>query len=133
MVCLSDEEFITQFENQTLAPEHFDHCGHLRLAWLYLSRYDRQHAFLKISQGIQSYAASLGDTEKFAVTITDAMSKLVASRQLVTGNVDWLSFLRDNPDLVENSMGLLLQHYRSSTLFSDKARKSLVEPDLKPF
>jgi hypothetical protein len=37
---LNDTEFLFQFENQTLDMRHFNHMGHLRLAWLYLSRYD---------------------------------------------------------------------------------------------
>ena len=35
---LSDADFIDQFERKILSPEHFNHIGHLRLAWLYLQK-----------------------------------------------------------------------------------------------
>ena len=130
---LNDAEFIHQFENLSLPPEQFDHVGHLRLTWLYLSIFDQTAASAKISRGIQLYAESLGAKDKFHITITDAMIKLVAQRMKLSSGESWQAFLSDNPDLVENAVGVLLEYYNRDTLFSDQARTTLLAADLKQF
>jgi hypothetical protein len=37
---LTNDEFVKQFENQTLNPVYFDHQGHIRIACIYLNMYD---------------------------------------------------------------------------------------------
>jgi hypothetical protein len=36
---MTDDAFLSAFEACTLDPQHFNHRGHVRLAWLYLQRY----------------------------------------------------------------------------------------------
>ena len=46
---MTDEDFIAAFESRTLDPQHFNHLGHVRLAWLYLQRHDFDEAVARTS------------------------------------------------------------------------------------
>ena len=127
---LSDEEFIRQFEDLSLQPEHFNHLGHLRIAWLYLSRYGMEQANFLVCRGIKTYAESLGAKDKFHLTITDALVKIIAQR-MSCKTTCWKNFLNKNNDLIEDAKSILLGYFSEELLFSDVARKTLVKSDLK--
>ena len=129
---LSDQAFLTQFESQTLSPIHFKHVGHLRLAWLYLSRNDVDTAVQLVCSGIQAYAESLGASTKLHLTITDTLVRLVAKRVNRMEEKAWELFLDQNRDLVEDAISVLLQYFSKDLLFSETARISLVQPDVRP-
>ena len=129
---LSDTEFLFQFENQTLNVRHFNHIGHLRLAWLYLNRYDVDTAVKFACAGIQAYSVSLGASRKFHVTITDALVRIMAQRRDIMREKEWELFLVENKDLVEDALSVLDQYFSRALLFSEQARTSLVQPDRKP-
>ena len=129
---LSDKTFLTQFQNQTLSPVHFNHIGHLRLAWLYLTHHDVETAVQRVSAGIKAYAESLGATTKFHTTITDSIVRIMAKRVEQMEQKEWQLFLEHNKDLVDNSVSVLLQFYSKDLLFSETARTSLMQPDIKP-
>lgn len=129
---LSDQAFLTQFESQTLAPIHFKHVGHLRLAWLYLGRNDVDTAVQLVCSGIQAYAESLGASTKFHKTITVTLVRIVAKRINRMQEKAWKLFLDENRDLVEDAISVLLQYFSKDVLFSETARISLVQPDIKP-
>ncbi len=129
---IEDAEFIDKFESQTLDPTDFNHAGHLRLAWLYLRRYDLETAIALISRGITAYADSLGAADKYHVTITDAMMRIVSARMQGAQDKNWRSFLHRNADLAEDAVAVLCQYFSRDRLFSDEARLSLLAPDIKP-
>ena len=129
---LSDQAFLTQFESQTLSPIHFKHVGHLRLAWLYLSRNDVDTAVQLVCSGIQAYAESLGASTKFHLTITDTLVRITAKRINRMKERVWQLFLDQNRDLVEDAISVLLQYFSKDVLFSETARLSLVQPDIRP-
>ena len=126
---ITNKEFVQRFENQTLAPEYFDHLGHIRLARLYLLEYELDQAISQISQGIQDYARSLGAADKFHLTITDAIMRIINKRLAGNETDDWESFLDKNSDIVEDSLSVLYQYYSEDVLMSDKAKRTLVLPD----
>ena len=126
---IADNEFIEKFEKQTLAPEYFDHLGHIRLARLYLLKYGLDNAISRISMGIKAYASSLGETDKFHFTITDAVMRIINKRLEDNLSDGWEIFLEKNSDIVEDSLSVLLQYYSEDKLMSDKAKNSLVLPD----
>ncbi|MCO7223428.1 hypothetical protein [Pleionea sp. CnH1-48] len=130
---LSEQSFLTQFENQTLDPVHFDHLGHLRLAWLYLNDYDLETATHKVCTGIKAYAESLGAHQKFHLTITHSLVQIMASRMSQTTDTNWTSFVEQNSDLVNDALSILMRHFSKEYLFSDQARTTLVTPDIKPY
>lgn len=128
---LTDQDFIEQFEMCTLNPENFNHTGHIRLAWLYLHHNEEKIALEKVMKGIQAYASSLGAANKFHKTITHSLVKVIALRNSRNGSASWQAFNQQNLDLVQDSIAVLLEYYNKSTLFSERARTELVEPDLK--
>ncbi|MEM7035021.1 MAG: hypothetical protein AAF629_36110 [Chloroflexota bacterium] len=128
---IDDHEFLAQFENQTLSPRHFNHVGHLRLAWLYLNHHDVETAVNLVSSGIQSYATSLGATTKFHRTITDAIVRIMAKRVDDMTEKEWDLFLAENSDLVDDALSVVYQYFSKELLFSEKARTSLVQPDIR--
>lgn len=130
---IQDDQFILQFENQSLDPAYFNHLGHLRLAWLYLKRYDFNTVLNKICTGIQQYAESLGAVEKFHYTISYAFIKIMEIRIEKLKEKTWEKFVQENSDLIESAQTVLYQYYSTEALNSSEAKKRLVEPNLKPF
>lgn len=126
---LTDKTFIDAFENKTLAPEHFDHTGHLRVAWYYLTRFPLDIAVLKVCFGIKGYADSLGATQKFHLTLTYGFLMLINKRLSTDNSNQFPVFIEENPDLVTNANLLLSKHYSPEILDSDKARSQLLLPD----
>lgn len=127
---LSDSDFIHQFEDCSLDPVYFDHKGHLRLAWLYLTRFEFEEALRKISGGIQAYAGSLGAHDKYHATITDAIVRIMANRISESGDQSWQDFVFAHPDLMEDALSVLGRYYSKDVLLSERARLEIVEPDL---
>jgi len=129
---ISDTAFLEQFESQTLPPDLFDHRGHLRLTWLYLNKLPLEKAIGSITNGIAAYASSLGATDKFQHTLSEAIIRIVDLR-MESGIEDTLgAFLDNNKDLVEDIWAVVGVHYSHETLTSKTARKRFVEPDLLP-
>lgn len=126
---ISDQAFIAQFENLTLDPVYFDHVGHLRLTWLYLNQYALDVSIQKVCKGINAYATHLGAPDKFHVTITQAMVRLVAAR-MQPQERSWQYFLANNQDIVENALSVLCRDYTKERLLSEEARHVWLEPDL---
>ncbi len=129
---ISDQSFISQFEKQTLDPCHFDHYGHLRLAWIYLNSYPLELAVEKVTRGISDYANSLGATDKFQHTLTEAIVRIMAERLKESEAGDLGNFLAANPDLVQDVLGLVKRYYSDALLASPTARERFVAPDLLP-
>jgi len=128
---LDDITFINQFEMKTLNPTHFDHKGHIRLAWLYLNNHELEKAIDLTCNGIKAYAESLGAKGKFHLTITDALVRIMAQRIQKNPANNWEYFLLVNQDLVLNSLEVIKQFYSNEVLFSNEAKCSLVKPDIK--
>jgi len=129
---LSDKEFLQQFEAKTLAPEHFDHRGHLRLAWLYLKQLPLKQAEQKICDGINRYATSLGASDKFHYTLTVAITRIMANRIDAGNTTNFDRFLELNPKLQTEMMALVDRHYSPELLHSEQAKREFISPDLQP-
>ncbi len=127
---LSDFEFVKQFEDQTLDPEHFNHVGHLRLCWLYLQQHDLETAIKKTCTGIQCYAESLGADDKFHRTITEFLVRFINSRINRQPVDSFDAFLLSNQDLVNDAQSVLGQFYSTPLLSSADARLNYMQPDL---
>ena len=127
---ISDEAFLKQFESQALSPEHFDHVGHVRLAWLYLSTHNLNDAIELTCDGISKYARSLGADKKFNKTITVTIVRIIALRMKHTEQNNWMAFVEANPDLIKDARALLLTFYSEKRIFSEQARTSYLLPDI---
>lgn len=126
---LDDDVFLERFARRDLGPEHFDHRGHLRLAWLHLARFSQEEACLRVCEGIRALAAEFGAPEKFNYTLTEALMRIMASRMEAGDVEDFDAFLRANPDLLDDCIGLLAQYYSDELLHSAAAKQTWQTPD----
>ncbi len=128
---LSDDEFLSAFESLQLKHASFNHADHVRLAWLYVSRFGAALAEDKLLLGIRRIAENVGAPGKFLYTTTVAWARLVAiaiERDSAAGTFEqWIP--RHAPLLDKN---LLDAFYSQGILLSDPARSRWVEPDRKP-
>src|SRR5207245_10038007 len=65
------------FHYCNLLGEDFLHCGHLRLAWLVLSRHSRIEAESIIAREIQLFAVANGASNRYHDTLTRFWVRLV--------------------------------------------------------
>jgi hypothetical protein len=124
---MTDQEFLNQFELCTLPKEYFTHQGHLRMTWLYLNSNPYPQALQLISRGIQHYAASLGATQKYHETITQAWARLVHLSMQKQNAVTFDEFISKNQHLLDSK--LVLKYYSAELLGSAEAKQRWIEPD----
>lgn len=128
---LSEEEFVEAFESCRLPASSFHHADHVRLAWIYLRSLSEAEAAARIAESIRRFAAQIGKSEKFHVTMTLAWLRLVAAALKTTpAGTGFSDFLVATPHLLDQ--GALAEHYSRTLLASDAARLAWVEPDLLP-
>ncbi|MGA8309939.1 MAG: hypothetical protein WB755_07910 [Terriglobales bacterium] len=127
---MTDCELIEQFELGTLSNENFHHREHVRVAFLYLSKYPVLEALQVFSTALRKFAAAHGRPQLYHETITWAYILLIRERMARVGKKqDWEDFARNNTDLLTWKDGLLGQYYREETLRSDLARSIFILPD----
>ena len=151
---MTDDEFLTKFEQRTLNRGQWTHAAHVRMAWLYVARSGTYRAARgKVRAGIKKLnqtflaqmAAPCGATPPpepvaepaaepksvgFHETITTAFVRLVAAR--ARPGEKFVAFRKRNPDLFDRKLTALTAHYSRGLLFSDGAKAKFVEPDLQP-
>ena len=120
-------------EQHQLQLAEFNHQAHLSMAYVYLTRGGFDQAFNNMSETLQKFLKANGvDSGKFHLTLTWAWLKAVwhfmrQSDPMASAR----EFLEANPVLLNKD--ILLSHYSHERLFSDRARRRLVYPDLNPF
>jgi hypothetical protein len=129
---LDDNTFLERFARRELKPEDFDHRGHLRMAWLHLSRYGQEEAASRVCRGIKELAALFGAPEKFNHALTEALLRIMARRMKESVAHDFRQFLAANPDLVADARAVLARYYSDELLYSPAAARGWVEPDRRP-
>ena len=125
------------FENVTIPREKWRHTEHLTVALFYVFHHDFEFATNKMRNGILHYLKTVGvdlDRENpYHETITLFWMQMVSN---------YLDSENSKNSIVELTNGLLdacgdkdlpLKFYSRELLFSDKARKEFVAPDLKEF
>lgn len=129
---MTDQTLRLLFETARLPASRFDHEGHVRLAWIYVTSHDLPTAISHYCRDLQAYAASLGVPEKYHATITWFFLILVGERVEAMPDADWNAFRAANDDLVTSGKTLLARHYSPDVLRSETARKRFVFPDRHP-
>jgi hypothetical protein len=120
---MTDLEFITAFETCELPKEDFHHRDHLRLAWIYLRRYGREQAGVKIAESIRRYAAHLNASQKYHETITMAWLELVHfAQQALPDAASFDDLPQYFPELLQKNA--LAEYYSSGVLESETARRT---------
>lgn len=126
-----DQAFRRAFENCEIAPQEFDHAAHVRLAYIYLC----ENTFAgtgKIMKGsLLKYLNHLGvGSAKYHETLTQAWIKAVAYFMACSNGCDsGFDFISQNHQLLDNKV--MLTHYSSRLLFSERARNTFVDPDIQ--
>ena len=128
---MDDQEFLRLFHEGNLPGEEFRHRGHLRLAWLVLSRHQRDEAESIVAREIKQFAVANGASGRYHDTLTRFWIRLVGhamENAPDAGSIDQL--LSRFPFLLDKS--LPYRHWQGETFNSDKARAGWIEPDLLP-
>ncbi len=128
---MDDREFLRLFHDGTLPGEEFRHRGHLRLAWLVLSRHRANEAETRVTREIQRFAAANGAPGRYHDTLTRFWVCLVShamGNAPDVSNIDEL--LARFPILLDKNLSR--RHWREETFNSDKAQAGWAEPDLLP-
>src|SRR5580692_3302411 len=110
---MSDDEFIASFENATLDNATFHHTDHVRMAFLYLSRYPALEALQRFTTSLAKFAAAKGKPELYHETITWAFLFLIRERMARSpGPQSWRQFATGNADLLNWKDNILRKYYR---------------------
>jgi hypothetical protein len=108
----------------------FHHASHLHVAWVYLTESSSvQQAAKKTRNTLRRFAAAAGKPEKYHETITLFWVHLLSRAQAASRAERLEDVVHANPQLLEKNFPLA--YYSTERLFSDEARTSWVEPDLK--
>jgi len=128
---MTDVDLTRALERGEIANEDFHHASHLHVAWVYLAESSSvRQAANKMRNTLRRFAAGGGKPEKYHETITLFWVHLL-SRAYAADRAEGLEdIVHANPQLLEKNF--ILAYYSAERLFSDEARTSWVEPDLKP-
>lgn len=129
---MTDEELYEHFEDSTLDAKIFDHSNHVKMAWIYLKKFDLPEAMANFSTALKRYAKAKGATNLYHETITFAFLVLINERMRSTENLQtWEAFALQNPDIFDWKNNILKNYYHEETLRSKFAKKTFVFPDRK--
>jgi hypothetical protein len=127
---MNDDAFLEGFENCTLSGAAFHHADHVRVAFIYLTRYPVLEAIERCSAGLARFAAANGKPERYNETITWALLLLIRERMGRCGVASsWEEFAAGNADLLSWENNILKKYYREETLSSNLAKKCFLFPD----
>jgi hypothetical protein len=127
---MTDDDFLASFENCSLANESFHHCGHVRMAFLYVSRYPALEALQRFSTALARFAAANDKPKLYHETITWAFLLLIHERLARVGRQQtWTEFAAGNGDILNWPDNVLKKYYHGETLLSDLARTTFLFPD----
>jgi type VI protein secretion system component VasK len=128
---MDDNEFLKLFHEGALTGDEFRHRGHLRLAWLVLSRHPRDEAEQIVASEIRRFAVANGASNRYHDTLTRFWVRLLSHAMENARDARSIDeMLSVFPFLLDNS--LPYRHWRGETFNSDPARTGWVEPDLLP-
>ncbi|NVJ70402.1 MAG: hypothetical protein HWE08_08620 [Alphaproteobacteria bacterium] len=126
---MTDDQFMSAFEDATLDPNLFDHEAHIRMGWLYVTRYPLTEAIDRFASSLKRLTKALGAEAKYHETITWFYMLLIADRQALCTAKSFDGFLAANTDLV-GKPSVLTRYYHPKTLASVRARTHYVLPDM---
>lgn len=132
---MTDDQLLNAFEATTLPESAWTHEAHVRIAYLYSSTLDFATALSEVRRRIKAFNAATNTPEAidrgYHETITTAFMRLVANAiaQAEPYN-NSLDFCASHPELMHKRV--LLDYYTRDRIMSWKAKRSFIEPDLKP-
>jgi hypothetical protein len=131
---MTDDQFVAAIEGCTIRNEEFHYQDHVRMGFLYMSRFPGLEGIRRFSEGLERLAAASGKSRLYHETITWAFLLLIRERlaralQRCGRLPSWDEFAADNKDLLKGKDDVLKEYYRDETLKSDLARKTFLLPD----
>jgi len=127
---MTDNELLTGFEDCTLTNEAFHHDEHMRVAFMYVSRYSVLQALERFSTALRRFAEAHGKTTLYNETVTWAYILLIRERMArMGGSPNWLAFRAENADLFDRKRDILKKYYQPETLKSELAKRTFLLPD----
>lgn len=129
---LSDEDFLSAFNDCSAPPSAFNHEGHVRIAWIHLQRYPLAQAIRLTCDGIERFANHLGAPDKYNRTLSEALMRIMASLGAADTRLSWDGYLSKNRELIEDAQQLLGRYYSNELLTSKAARTTFMQPDISP-
>jgi len=127
---MSDDKWISQFENATLPNHSFHHADHVRMAFLYLMKYPPIEALERFSSDLRRFAQTHGKADRYNETVTWAFLLLIRERLARTSHPQtWAEFAASNQDLLQWQDNVLKKYYRAETLGSALAKDVFIFPD----
>lgn len=128
---MTDIQLTRALERGDIANESFHHLSHLHVAWVYLTESAAvDQAAAKMRATLQKFAASVGHADKYHETITLFWIRFLGQMRNSESGVSLEQIVTANPRILAKEF--VLEYYSRNLLFSDSARASWVEPDLKP-
>ncbi len=127
-----EKEYLESFQNMTLDIETFHHKQHLLVTYVLLIDYDIQKTYQNIKSGILNILEHVGaDTTKYHETMTYGWILMV---QYFLENSkpckNFEKFISQNTQLLD--VNILYEYYSKELVETEKARLTIIEPDLKP-
>lgn len=126
---MDDEALLRAFEAGEVPDGGFHHQQHVRVAWIYLRRYELAEAMATFKAGLRYFAERQNKPDLYHETITVAYVLLINERLAEDGSLGWEEFARRHGDLLTWRPSILERYYRSETLASPRARRTFVMPD----
>jgi hypothetical protein len=130
---LTDIEFEKQFISGKLDADLFNHEAHLRLAWIYITKYGIESAVNSVPKHIQNFALHAGAPQKFNKTLTIAATRAVYHFMLKSTSDNFFDFVMEFPQLKYGFKALIQSHYNVDIFRLERAKQEFIEPDLMPF
>jgi hypothetical protein len=128
---MTADELARALERGQIPDEGFHHASHLTVAWVYLLECSSTgEAAARMAATLRRFAASVGQVEKYHHTITVFWVRRLAAERASRPGGSLHEILTDVPALLDKR--LPLAYYSSARLFSDEARASWLEPDVRP-
>ncbi|MEO9572346.1 MAG: hypothetical protein ABJH82_00200 [Polaribacter sp.] len=130
---ISDEEFEEQFTSNKFRPLWFTHEAHLRLAWIYVTKYGKQIAFEKYSKQLQDFANKYNVDGKYNTTVTFASIQIMNAYIQKSDAYDFQDFINEFSELKTNFKEIISNYYSTDVFTSIEAKQNILQPDLKSF
>jgi len=132
---MNDKEFLRQFEAAIIPASQWHHREHIRVAYLYLTRFQQSIAIERIISGIKALntAQKVPDSidRGYHDTITQAWIRLVQCTLDEFGPAESADAFMDKQTQLLSKRALLF-FYSRERIMSAEAKASFIEPDLAP-
>jgi hypothetical protein len=127
---MTDDALVRAFERGDAPEAGFHHADHVRVAWYYVRQATLPEALLRFSTGLRRFAVAQGKPDLYHETITVAYVLLIAERVSAMPDAPWEEFAERNGDVLAWKPSILSRFYSDERLWSERARRVFLMPDL---